>query len=580
MEESFAIPEQRDSDHWLNGFLKQNCEEARRRVQEERNLWNLTTNENDDLDLSGIFNFNNYENPNEYNGEDISPTNATDSVDETETRTASFDDRVSIHEFERQTKHEDILRSSSSHEGSSGYNDKLSDHDRWPSPDDLQNYSAIHDQATTSCAGGQCLSYTPLVERRTSRSLSDGYKQPDACAGDLGHVPSADNVVSQSTVADWGFETELVEVASIGIVHAKQQLQRAINDFNSDIVKRERVCFQLKMKQIEETVNEVLDEVERLDRNFKLRRMGPESYYELKSRNEVDILIVFDLSPNEFVIEDMKTPTGYARIRMKPSQITSLSNTTSSDMTSSHFQLFQWCEETQLGELYLSPKKLCKAFAALVSRAAGKIARNGSSVNRKRVSFSNSDKEASILFTVNLIPTVECPQTWPLCAYWLRSYPKKWPAEGMRDGVIRGGMHLVALVTSKESDFLWRISFCAARRHLMKFDCEGKKKCLRILKVLLSKELSRPKGLVPLHLENIVLWASRKHWQEEEWAEYVLSERILEILVALHKCLDNNDCYNFFVPTMNLFSELRPDVLKMLAVKVKDVLHDPFKYLK
>ena len=520
MEESFAIPEHRDhSDHWLNGFLKQNCEEARKRVQEERNLWNLTTSENDDLDLSGIFNFNNYENPNEHNGEEILPTNATDSVDEAETNTASFDGRVSTHEFERRKKQDDIRRST--------------------------------------------------------------------CSLDFGQMPSADHITSQSPVADWGFETELVEVASIGIVHAKQQLQRAIDVFNSNIVKRERVCFQLTMKQIEETVNEVLDEVERLDSNFKLRRMSPESYYELKSRNEVDILIVLDnLSPNKFVIEDMKTPTGYARIRMEPSKMTSLSNMTPSDMTSptnltsSHFQLFQWCEETQLGELYLSPKKLCKAFAELVSRAAGKIARNGSSVNRKRVSFSNSDKDASILFTVNLIPTVECPQTWPLCAYWLKSCSKKWPAEGVRNNVIRGGMHLVALVTSKESDFLWRISFCAARRHLLQSDFQGKKKCLRILKVLLNKELSRPKGLVPLHLENIALWASRKYWQEEEWAEYVLSERFLEMLVALHKCLDNNDCYNFFVPTMNLFSELRPDVLKMLAVKVKDVLHDPFKYLK
>ena len=82
-----------------------------------------------------------------------------------------------------------------------------------------------------------------------------------------------------------------------------------------------------------------------------------------------------------------------------------------------------------------------------------------------------------------------------------------------------------------------------------------------------------------MHLDNIVLWASKKHWRKEEWAESMLSDRVLEVLVALHKCLENRDCYNFFVPTMNLYSDLKPEVASMLAVKVKDVLLDPFKYL-
>ena len=60
----------------------------------------------------------------------------------------------------------------------------------------------------------------------------------------------------------------------------------------------------------------------------------------------------------------------------------------------------------------------------------------------------------------------------------------------------------------------------------------------------------------------------------------MLADRFLEMLVALRKCLENKDCYNFFVPTMNLFNELKPDALKVLASKVEDILRDPFKYLK
>ena len=576
-----------DADHWLNGFLQQNCEEARKRVQEERNLWNLT-DENEDLDLSGIFNFTDYEEFNGQGGEEILPSKTFDSDDLSQMKPASFDDGTSIHDTERRTEHDGIrqnLNSSPLAQRSVSSNDDISIYDeRRTVLDDIQNHKEI--EVTTLHEARQSLNSSPMACTSTSSNdgiSSDGDDQ--RAAHDAGHTSSADHVTSKSTEADWDFETDLVEVASMDIVHAKQQLQRAINDFNSNVVDRERAGFRLTMKQIEATVNEVLEEVERLDNNFKLRRMSPDSYYEVKSWNEIDLLIALEnVSLNEVVIEDMKTPTGYARIRVMSQEVTSLSNVPSSEMTSalnmtsSHHQLFQWCTETQSGELYLSPKKLCKEFAALVSRAAGRILRNGSSVNRKRVTFS--DTEASVPFTVNLIPTVECPQTWPLCAYWLRNYTKKWPAVGVKDDVIRGGMHLVALVTSKESDPLWRINFCAARRHLLRSDCEGKKKCLRILKVLLDKDLSRPKGLLPLYLENIVLWASRKHWQEEEWAECMLPERFLEMLMALHKCLENKDCYNFFVPTMNLFSNLRPEVVQMLAAKVKDVLHDPFKYLK
>ena len=583
MEESNA-----DSDHWLNGFLQQNCEEARKRVQEERNLWNFTNNENEELDLSGIFNFTDYEEFNGQGGEEIVESKTLDSGDQAQTKPVPFDDGTSIHDTERRTEHEGIrqnLNSSPLPQSSTSSNDDVSIYDeRRTGLDGIQNHKEI--QVTTLDEARECLNSSPLA--RGSTSSNDGtssYGDDLRATRDAAHTSSADHVASRSTEADWDFETELVEVAGMGIVHAKQQLQRAINDFNSSVVDRERAGFKLTMKQIESTVNEVLEEVERLDNNFKLRRMSPDSHYEVKSWNEIDLLVALEnVSLNEVVIEDMKTPTGYARIRVVSQEVTSLSNMPSShvtsalSMTSSHHQLFEWCTETQSGELYLSPKKLCKEFAALVSRAAGRILRNGSSVNRKRVSFS--DTEASVPFTVNLIPTVECPQTWPLCAYWLRNYTKKWPAVGVKDDVIRGGMHLVALVTSKESNTLWRINFCAARRHLLRSDCEGKKKCLRILKVLQYKDLSRPKSLVPLYLENIVLWASRKHWQQEEWTECLLPERFLEMLVALHKCLENRDCYNFFVPTMNLFSDLRPEVVQMLAAKVKDVLHDPFKYLK
>ena len=533
-----------DTGHWLNGFLQIQSEEARRRVMEERSLWDDTAddeNSHEESGLSGIFNFNDMESNRQIDEEELSFKDL-DLCVPTEQERATANDVLLIHGDERRLTHDAGRR---------------------------QDDQSREDLNSSLLANGRinATSDEISINGEEQRVRHDSEKR------------SAEQVKNESE-AVLDFETELVEVASMGIIHSKQQLLNAINEFNKKVVEKERVNFMQAMMQIEETVNEVLEEVERLDNSFKLQRMSPDSYYEMKPRNELDILVVLDnVSPKEFAIEDMKTPTGYARIRVtSSSNMASSSNMTSALNMAPSEEMLHWCTEMQSGEIFFSPKKLCKKFAALVSRAAGKILKHGSSTQRKRVSFS--DRETTVPFVVNLIPTVACPQTWPLCAYWLRNYTKKWPAPPVKDDVIHGGMHLVALATSQETDPLWRISFCSARRRLLQADCEGKKKCLRLLKVLLDKDLSRPKAIVPLYLENIVLWASRKHWQQEEWGEFMLADRFLEMLVALLKCLENDDCYHFFVPAMNLFNDLKPDVAEVLAAKVKDILHNPFKYLK
>lgn len=544
-----------ETEHWLNVFLQIQSEEARKRLMEERSLWDNTTddeNSHEESDLSGIFNFNDMESSRQID-EEVLSSKDLDLCVSTQQGCATTEDGLLIHGDEQRLTH-DAGRSQEDHDTT------------LQSREDLNSNLLANGRKITTSDEISIEDEEHRVEHDDSKSRS------------------AEQVTNESSEAVLDFETELVEVASMGIIHSKQQLLKAINEFNKNVVEKERVNFMQAMMQIEETVNEVLEEVERLDNSFKLQRMSPDSYYEMKSRNELDILVVLDnVSPKEFAIEDMKTPTGYARIRVTSSAVTSSNMASSSSMTSAFNvapseEMLHWCTETQSGETFFSPKILCKKFAALVSRAAGTVLKHGSSTQQKRVSFS--DRETTVPFVVNLIPTIACPQTWPLCAYWLRNYTKKWPAPRVKDDVIQGGMHLVALATSQETDPLWRISFCSARRRLLQSDCDGKKKCLRLLKVLLDKDLSRPKGIIPQYLENIVLWASRKHWQQEEWAECMLADRFLEMLVALLKCLENSDCFHFFVPTMNLFNDLKPDVAEVLAAKVKDILHNPFKYLK
>ena len=364
-------------------------------------------------------------------------------------------------------------------------------------------------------------------------------------------------------------DSEFVDVPQMNITHHRRSLLEALNKFNSKVVEPQRDLFQRSMDQVEQMVNAVLERVENLDAAFTCRRVSPESLYERHSRNRIDICVVLsNVLPESFVLEDMKTPTGFARVRM----------------TSSVPSLAEYCTETESGEYYLSPKKLCKKFASLVGAAASEVLNNGFVASQqKRVSFYS---EASRLddmtpCTVNLLPTIQCPDTWPLCACWLRTCSRKWPEASVKDEVINGGIHLVAMPTAKGRDELWRMSFrCARRRLIRSVHGESKEKCVRILKVLYEQDLLRPKGISPRHLENIVLWASRKYWSPSQWSDGQLPDRFLELLAALYKCLKNQDCYDFFVPASNLFAQFRPEVLQVLAAKVRDVMDDPFKYLQ
>lgn len=432
-----------DTEHWLNVFLQIQSEEARKRLMEERSLWDNTTddeNSYEESDLSGIFNFNDMESSRQID-EEVLSSKDLDLCVSTQQGCATTEDGLLIHGDEQRLTHD------------AGQSQE--DHDTT-----LQSREDLNGRKNT-----------------TDNISIQGEEQ--RVEHDDSEKRSAEQVTNESGEAVLDFETELVEVASMGIIHSKQQLLKAINEFNKNVVEKERVNFMQAMMQIEETVNEVLEEVERLDNSFKLQRMSPDSYYEMKSRNELDILVVLDnVSPKEFAIEDMKTPTGYARIRVTSSAVTSSNMTSSSSMTSAFNmapseEMLHWCTETQSGETFFSPKILCKKFAALVSRAAGTVLKHGSSTQQKRVSFS--DRETTVPFVVNLIPTIACPQTWPLCAYWLRNYTKKWPAPRVKDDVIQGGMHLVALATSQETDPLWRISFCSARDDFCNLIVTGKR---------------------------------------------------------------------------------------------------------
>lgn len=303
--------------------------------------------------------------------------------------------------------------------------------------------------------------------------------------------------------------------------------------------------------------------------------MNPRCFYELKPYNEVDIYLELkNISSNLYVIEDDKTSKGYAQVVVSAAIIEDLS-------PQGQTLVKDFCTKTQTGGYCLSPKNICKKLATWISDVSmGILEQNRTQYGRKITFYDSSEQGVLILsvspYSVHLIPTLHFPSFWPKCASWLKSCNCKWPGGNVKEQILSGGTHLVPIPGYE----LWKFIFCNARRRLLREeDVEEKGRCLRILKVIAESDLCRPKGLLPSHLENIFMWASRKYCNAEDWSHPELPRRFLQMLAALHRCLKNGDCHNFFIPSVNMLADMNKNRARTLSLKVEDIMIDPCKYL-
>ena len=303
--------------------------------------------------------------------------------------------------------------------------------------------------------------------------------------------------------------------------------------------------------------------------------MNPQCFYELKPHNEVDVyLVIKSFSSNFYVVEDEKTTKGYAQVTVSSAVL---------EDASPQGQAFvkEFCTKTQTGEYNLSPKNICRKLATWVSNVSKEILEENRTQYGRKITFYDSSDQGVFTFSVsphlvNLVPTLHFPDIWPECASWLKSCTHKWPGSNVKDQILSGGIHLVPIPEYE----LWKFLFCDARRRLLlREDVEEKGRCLRTLKVIAESDLCRPKGLLPSHLENIFMWASRKFCHAKDWSGPELPRRFLQMLAALNKCLKNGDCHEFFVPSINLFADINENATRILSSKVEDIMTDPCKYL-
>jgi hypothetical protein len=135
--------------------------------------------------------------------------------------------------------------------------------------------------------------------------------------------------------------------------------------------------------------------------------------------------------------------------------------------------------------------------------------------------------------------------------------------------------------TDRDVEDVWIIKFLNARRCLMNHkENKIKQRCLQIVKVLFESEIGFSSSFLPIHLEHIALQQGQRGSSKEDWAEVKATEKFFELLVMLYDCLKTRNCPSFFIPEVNLFSEMSSVVSENLSGRVLDIITDPIKYLK
>ncbi|XP_031554334.1 protein mab-21-like 2 [Actinia tenebrosa] len=394
-----------------------------------------------------------------------------------------------------------------------------------------------------------------------------------------------------------------VSIPRLGIRLENENLLTALRQFYNTKVQQRRRNFHQVMSQIEHKVNDILDYVESVNTDLRFRRMSPASYYEIKAYNEIDVFLILErLSPVDITVEELGDPQGYARIRIPTScsmefkkcfssflvHSTSGTQYLSSISIGGKFKgLVQWCFE-DLPSSWRQTFPSCKLNSQAYQVGKNIMKRESSKryeTTQKKVSFGEISATVASRETfstiINLIPVVECSSLWPLCSSWLKCTPPAWPDPTTMKSIVDKGVHLVAMPTDKGAQDVWDIRFLNARRVLIGGydDNDMKRRCLQMVKVLCESEVGFASFFLPRHLEHVFLQQSQLQPRKEDWVEAKLTERFLELLVMLYDCLRTRNIPNFFVPEVNLFSEMSTVVSEQLSRKVLGIINDPIKYL-
>ena len=325
------------------------------------------------------------------------------------------------------------------------------------------------------------------------------------------------------------------------------------------------------LQKVEKVVNPLLKELKKRDKRLNFQPMSPDGFFRVRQQNVLEVFLIFKkLDTNKVSFIEMDSPTGVAFVSSKAAKLQN-----------------SWLDLMEGGSnqgFFLSSERLREyicSFLQDLSREKG--------ILDSKVWFhcTNNEEDGLVLSVlyegeqlfVHLIPTIFLKAVWPNCASMWKKVLFRWPEDYVRMKIVDEGIHLTCQpvkASLQHSSIFWQINFLIGEKILLNTANVGcRNKCLQIAKTILEDTLCYPEGLTPYHLETITLHLNSMISSPTLWQDAHLTPRFLDLMSALQKSLSQGTCTHFFAPSIQLFDDLPPHILKTLAARVKHILEKP-----
>ncbi|XP_060563901.1 uncharacterized protein LOC132723238 [Ruditapes philippinarum] len=161
-------------------------------------------------------------------------------------------------------------------------------------------------------------------------------------------------------------------------------------------------------------------------------------------------------------------------------------------------------------------------------------------------------------------------KSWPFQARdWINeSNQVGWPSDTLKRKCMKYGCFVVPTGSSLGKEFEWRISTSLAERHLMFSLNIVQLRCYVLMKMLVKTFIKG--GTISSFMCKSVLLQCVENSLPYEWKEANLSQCLDKCLKKLRRCVDEENCPHFIIPTNNLMAgkfleTVKSDILKMLG---------------
>lgn len=365
-----------------------------------------------------------------------------------------------------------------------------------------------------------------------------------------------------------------------------ESLNTTLNRFTDNVVKFRRDSRTKALKCWRPIVDGIVDYVKRKDDRFHaLSVFHKGSYYErskVGEPDEFDLMLVMDnleLYDEPFEEDDglSEPPIGFTTVMIDQGEEK------------------PWeTDECVNGRGMLNATQVKAVFKRLADEAIQDMKSKGhwrdvtvtvkSGGTAVTLEISKDGREYSVDLTLGIKDN-----TWPEDAEeWKTRQRKGWPKRNLVHDIHEMGCHLVTKQPKghspieQERGFLWCYSFSEAEKKLFLQGEQGevnscRRQVLRILKALREELELQP--LKSYHLKTLLLYECESQPSARQWSKDALSERFLDLLKRLEKCLRSKECPHYFIKDLNLFEMLNPKKCDELADRVNKILKQPGQVL-